>query len=736
MKNHETHESSNITLMEAMDTLSDIADMEFEPVGEIRSPINKEPSKRLKGAKVSIHWLHENDPESTISLVKETFRTVVHYLKDFYEAPQANDPKMIEGIKSIMLLVGDAAKKIDKYGKLFHQNHFKSVTQLKEYKQLQEIYLKKISRTIDQGILSKWVLALTQKAQWMRRQPAEHLKPTVTKHVFVDLESIKKDYDYELFYLKKEDGSRFFNPRLIRNIKLISDFGNHMQQEMLSDSFSDLNIWQDRFFNEYAKKMITALSPSIHQFYKQALKYKDQELVADLNKAFLALISCSNPAHLLTHGSEKTCIEYFADFQMYLREALGNHEYKKLLTYPPTKEESFNQFLLSLIHSICYIIFTTPIPFEMVSHYIHQVVEEANALHSHEHRNHAEKSNLLWNRLACDYAAMQKVLRYHPSGSLTKVLESIEKGDYQSYDPFFQLNTPFGFYHIFYDERKVSLIRLGSPTNQEFIHKGRIIDEFKGFLRHLIEEKGPQKHLLINLQDRTSWREFARSHLLEDLPKTKDFSNCLVTVSLEADTEFYHQSPPYQEENHSHKFIKNFLSQLKEEKSGYYFPAHLKKEILSEFAPHVMDEILKVFFFNKNVLTKNDRLDFIEIFHLFLELKLLETVNCSSFSMICKDGIDTSIPCAASLFIFLKFLEEEKISQVDLQAIEVLLYSVTFLVRDRILLPEKFQRFINTIKRLETARHEYGLNYSKIILEAFGSYYKTPILTATSRFSK
>ena len=49
-----------------------------------------------------------------------------------------------------MVLVGEAAKKLDKYTKFLHQNQ--RVTDFKEYKQLQEFYRQKLLVKIDEDV--------------------------------------------------------------------------------------------------------------------------------------------------------------------------------------------------------------------------------------------------------------------------------------------------------------------------------------------------------------------------------------------------------------------------------------------------------------------------------------------------------------------------------------------------------------------------------------------------------
>src|ERR1700732_4242567 len=102
----------SLSIIEAVETLSNIADLEFDhEIGiaqkhEIFLGNEKIPYK-------TVHWLHKEDAPTTVNQIRETFRVILHYLKDFYkkEYRSVTDPKTMEEIKSIMVLVGEAAKK-------------------------------------------------------------------------------------------------------------------------------------------------------------------------------------------------------------------------------------------------------------------------------------------------------------------------------------------------------------------------------------------------------------------------------------------------------------------------------------------------------------------------------------------------------------------------------------------------------------------------------------------------
>src|SRR5206468_177198 len=112
-------------------------------------------------------------------------------------------------------------------------------------------------------------------------------KLTNTKHVFVDLETVKKDTEYELFFIRKEDGSRFFSPRLLRNIKLVCDFGSYFGERKELDPLEHIRQWYDRTLHTCAREMIKSLGPRLDYYFREIRKVKDQELVQILNKALL-----------------------------------------------------------------------------------------------------------------------------------------------------------------------------------------------------------------------------------------------------------------------------------------------------------------------------------------------------------------------------------------------------------------------------------------------------------------
>lgn len=734
MYTQEKHEISSLSILDAVEALANIADLDLNKNVAIIQPHDL-TIQDVNVTYRTIHWLHHKEAPQTLVVIKDIFRVILNYLRNFYrkDYTYVSDPKTIEGVKTIMVLVGEAAKKLDKYSALFEKAQVKSITNLPEYKHLQEFYLSKIARKIDEGTLGKWMLELTKRAWNRSREIKLTAKQALqTKHVFVDLDSVKKDTEYELFFLRKEDATRFYSPRLIRNIKLVCDFGDYFgKPKVLNDPLEDVVLWQDLCYLRAAKDILQAVENRMRRYYKEAMQFKDRELVEYMNKAFMALMLCTNSHNQVNHVPSKTCKEYFADFQYYLRQALHSRDYLKLITYPSKHSSSLANCLLDTVHSVCMALFENLRIYQTVSPHLQKLLQEAAENQSVEHQDAAKASDTLWNRLACDNKALSKLMKQHANGPLIKVLNVLQQDSHLSFDPLLLQNIPTQLYALYFNENKIMNVQIPSPTSQEFIHKVVVVEEFKAFLRNCEKSNIIKKHLIVNLQDRTSWREHSRCVALEDLQKNENFDQQLVVVTLTKDTEFYHQLEPYYQDNHADVFIQNLKEHLSDENSGFYFPMAINNALSPAFVNGIIKEIHRIFFSGKNILLREHRLDFIELFYCFLQLKLIEIVKPDSFSLTCKDGVDMAATANAQLFAFLKIINDESFTSADHAILNDILYAPALLVRERCVNPERFNRMNSAIKCVESVRAQLGRkNFAVMMHDVFGDFYKTPILKA------
>lgn len=723
---------------EAVALLSDLADFDIEKGKQEFLEGTELSEGKLLPLDQQKHWWHQKDPGAAVGSLKEIFRVVLTHLKQVHKKHSlySQDPIELESIKSIMVLVGEAAKKLDRYTHLFHRSHESSITSSKEYKELQEFYLSKIAHHITESTLGKWILGISlgffkgQEESVIENKQIE--EESAIKHVYVDLDIVKQDTEYELFFIRKMDGSRFYSPRLLKNIKLVCDFGETLQTMEPSPLLENMREWRDRVSRTNARSILKGAFNLIEEFYHDQHLNGDLEIETGVHDMILALMLSSHTHHLLQYSPIKNCASYFEDFQYFLRKTLQDRSYQKWLAYSPQSPKEKHMF--DLINRLCQLFFTRLVGQSELYSLVQGMIQEGSSLISREHQVASENENKLWNYLAKDARGLNKMMKQSSNGPMSRVLEILDENFAQSFDPILQQNIPNQLFDLYHGEERVAVVRIPTPVTQEYIQSAIVNDEFKAHLRKELETQG--KQLLINLQDRTSWREHARCEALEGLEKLPEFSN-LVVVTFATDTDFYHQSGHYADLTNAKQFIEQFIEQFKDEQSGFYLSSKVDQKELQHFIQGAMKTIHRIFFFEKNVLNKEQRLDFIQIFYGFLVLKLIEMEHPSTLSLTCKDGIDVGQAFSAGLFGIMKLVDQKPWTDGDREYLNYILHSAAILIRERAMLEQPFNRFLSGLKRMEVARDEFGVNnFNKAIREGFSFLFKTPILDSVILFPK
>ena len=275
-------------------------------------------------------------------------------------------------------------------------------------------------------------------------------------------------------------------------------------------------------------------------------------------------------------------------------------------------------------------------------------------------------------------------------------------------------------------------LRLPTPTRQRYIQKAEVTSEFEAFLRALASHKRGDQHLMINLQDRTSWEEHARSQVLEQMQSTAEFAPNLVTVTLPKYTDFYHQSDVYMHVNAAEDFLSSVLEQVKDgEACGFFFPSAFDQAKATQFTKAALPLIHKTFFGGKNVLSRKNRLDFIEIFYHFLTLKIIEVVQPHSLSFTCKDAIDVGASTSAGFYAFLKLVSRSYDWQDDERDFLIwMLFAPALSVRERAI---DLQRLSRTVSALSCINAELELERTKVLKEC-AKLFSFPLFNEVSVF--
>lgn len=710
-----------IDIKDAIDNLNSIASIDLQdlpPLGVVKK--YKIVTSEEEFGPDTLEWLSSEGPETILDLLDLTYRTVHSYLLKLYEDSQMNwnDEESIKGTAAIMDLVGESAEKMGSFFQIrMNRALEKPIVERDEFKALQRFYLDHFVSKFPDGIEGEKAWA----TEWEGNRASELLD--LSKTGLKDFEVVKKDSEYELFYIRNEDFQPYFDPELLRNIKLSCNF-DLSDEEFEEDPLLKIRSMQDRDLHATARQILKISQGDISDFYKIVKNFSEDVLANTISMAIIALFLAANPRCLIQNTAGKSCMQYFEDFHRFLRIAMRTTEYQKLIAYPPHSADKVARLLLYLTNSLCREFFQQVggIKLESIG-LIHRAMRKGEE-DKQKKGSQLVKGETVWNQFLIDDEKYRTFLAKFPNGPLFKILDLIrkEQGEEMNipFDPLGQENFPLKLFEIEHGGKKIEILKIPSPTVQNTINKVEVADEFLGFLRSLSQDKPLKKHLMIQLQDRNSWKECARSHCLEMLQMNAEFSDQLVVITLPKDSRFYHQSNEYLEMNQAKEFIEAFREQLKGKKeSGYFFPVSLEKGELDQFINKSLPLIHKYFFHNKNSLTRRNREDFIEIFYQFFILKCIDMVEPTSVSFSCKDAIDIGSAASGAFYGLLRLLNGDFKEKEHQEFLRWLLYTPALFVRERAIDAERLNRTISLLECVDGEMAERG----KQIVKDFGALY-------------
>jgi 3-phenylpropionate/cinnamic acid dioxygenase small subunit len=703
----------NITVQDAMDNLAavmSIGDDYAGPLGVVRK--RRIVSSEEEFGKEVSEWVSGEGPEPILEILELTYRAIHQHLIGLHDSPDMNweNEKTRKGIAAMMNLVGESVHKIEKFlvtrmGRPL-EGH---VADREEFKSLQRFYHQQFAKKFPGGVEGEQAWG----EEWAEGEVL------ASEGGLKDFETVKRDLEYELFYIRNEEGKPYFNKDLLRNIRLSCDFdadGDSFEE----DPLLKIRAMQDRDLQASAGQILGECHPAIVDFFKVARKLEENELASSLGMAVMALMLATNPRHLIQNTMGKSCLQYFEDFHRFLRRAMRTSEYQKWIAYPPDASDRNAYLLLYLTHTLARSFFERVggVKQEAIG-LIHRTMRRGEEI-----KQKGVKGDSVWNQFLLDDEKLRTWLSQFPNGPLFKILDLIrEEQDEDAivpFDPIGQDNLPARVYQLERRGRRTEVIRLPSPTKQTFINKVEILDEFRGFLRSLGGEKQGRKHLLINLQDRTSWKEYTRARALESLQMNAEFSHQLFVVTLPKHTDFYYQNNEYLNLNQAEDFIKAFQAQLATpEECGFFLPPQLKASELTRFTDTALPAIHELFFEKKNTLTRKNREDFIEIFYQFFILKCIDLLEPTSLSFTCKDAIDTGAAEQAAFYGFIKLLTSDFSEREELDFLRWLLYAPALFIRERPIDPERLNRTIAALERFDSGMAEQGKQVLKIFAELY-----------------
>ena len=684
-----------LDLQEAMNNLAIVAsiDIEHPPrIGVVRGLLLVTDEEEFSLG--SIQWLSGEGYEIIGKILEATYKTIYDHLLTLYENGEIDwdNQKIVKGVTSMMDLAGESAHKIDRYLSFWLDKPILiKIAQGTEFKHLSQFYTQKFLPKI-KGL----------------EEPLLHEDlADVYGDGLKNFEMVLNDKEYELFYIRNEMGRPYFSQELLRKVKLAVDFDSE-GESFEEDPLLKIRSMRDRDLHASAAQILNDCHLSIQDLFKMSRKLVNNSLAQQLNMAIMALFLAANPRYLIQNTTGKSCLQYFDDFHHFLRAALKTDEYQKWIAYPPEASDRLASSLLYLTHSLCLSLFYRKggIKQEAIG-----LVYRTMRRGFEEEKKKLLKGDALWNQFLLQDENLRALLARFPNGPLFKILDLIREEESEDlnipFDPIGQGNLPLHLYKIEREGKWIDVLRLPSPTKQSSIGKVEILEEFRGFLRALSQDQKRRAHLIINLQDRTSWRECARSLTLENLQKNAEFHLKLFVLTLPKDTDFYYQNNEYLNLNRTDEFIEAFKQQLKKpEECGYYFPSSFKHSELVSFTEQVLPFIATCFFHGKNTLTSRNREDFIEIFYQFLILKAIDSLEPCSISFTCKDAVDAGSAQSATFYAFLQLLNQDFAAKENHDFFLWLLYMPALFIRERAIDPEKLHRTLSCLERIDSAFSE------------------------------
>lgn len=665
-----------LSIMEAVDQLSNMAEI------DLNARIQEEPVSDEFSDK--INWRDPHQVLQNTVLIKESFRILHRYLQNMVRQDRSilEDPQVQKGIQAIMLIASEAVQKIDRF--TAHP-----ISKYKEYLDLKKYY--------KQQILHQMPESKEQSEDW--EADLEQLEGIeIHRRGLRDLETVRKDEDYELFFIKGEDGRPFFSRALLRHIRLIGNFDEFIAKAEGADPFLHIRELLDRALHIGAKEALKIAAPHIDAFYKQGMKEKSRPYIGSLNKSVMALRMAANPKNLIENKSFKSCLEYYADFHRFLRDAMTAPGYLQRISGERT--DDFSRKLLTMTHVLCGTFFLR------IEHrvegikLIREMINTGKKMQVLSPKKRAEKEELqFWVDLADSDASIRYLLKHYPNGPIMRALDVFrEEEESQGYDPLMHHNLPAEQFAFSNDRMHVSVLRMPCPTIQEVILKANVVDEFAGFLRYYKHELKPDKHLIVNLQDVTSWKEFARCKALNDFASRAEFHNQVFVLGLAKDSDFYQQIAEYQSISGTSIFLEQFEEQLLGGDScGFFFPKAIKREDVKKWVKMILQGTYRTLFDKQTTLSRKERLFFIDFCYLLLVIKVIEKLEINSMSFTCKDALDKGPSETAMFYGFLHLIQN---INMDEDVLLWILYAPVLFSRERAILAPHFKRVLFFLEEL------------------------------------
>lgn len=181
--------------------------------------------------------------------------------------------------------------------------------------------------------------------------------------------------------------------------------------------------------------------------------------------------------------------------------------------------------------------------------------------------------------------------------------------------------------------------------------RSEVVPEFKHYLKDL-KAKG-ECHLAVNLMKRKGHEERVRTKATENLENDPECKDGVVVVTLDKDSSFYWQKGHFgQKSVATGAFKEQFMGRLfaKGGSKHYYWSKRLIEAQWKARCGEIIDHVQNTYFNGKTELTREERLDFIEITYVEIIKDLVQQFKPKTCNTSCKSCIDRGASTLSLLY--------------------------------------------------------------------------------------
>lgn len=658
-----------LSVVEAMDVLSSLSELDAKFTFTEGHFDKKDfhPSR----------WIEEDRIEENEEIVQEAFESIRYYLDQMHKKHlgQFSDPQIQKGIEAILTIVQEAKEKLIQFTGLFSRGiTAKNLSSVKEYKELMDC------------IESKILPHLPKKKRLNHEEEELLFEEEEDSLLKEELEEIKQDEQYDLFYIRKENGHPFYDQDCLRKLQLLYDF--EKMGEGNNHILNDLRILEAKDFQKRAVAILAGVDSLAKEFYKVVQKGKSSVWGAALSKALMSLMLAATPHSIPNHTPiSRTSVDYFSDFHGYLREALDSSEYQMCLQ--GDKILGGEKKLALLTHKLCSFYFLSLSLEKEMSCFLKEIID------------YKQMKAPISEILEHEDKALREKLHKTPNGPINKIVGAFLRGDFEDgWDPLAQGYVPTKVFSCKAAKKPIEVLHMAAPVIQRKVQDAKIVKEFYTFIDHCVHVD-KKKMLIIDLQDITSFTEHARASALQGMLESKGSSISILRLAKQ--TDFYFQKNEYQDLHKAHDFIQLFTEQLLVGGAcGFSFPKSFGQKETIEFIHKGCEFIHEVFFLKRKELSVLERRDFIEIFYALVTLKTIELEHPDYVTFMSKDGLDSAVCFGSEIFFAMKmFFCKHNLEEKDQDFIFWWLYAPVLMLRQRITHKREAERVIHFMHRVE-----------------------------------